>query len=270
MEKCPDTEILEQFVVYELTENMNEQIVTHLTSCDRCREKVGCLLSEEHGLIKTLLFEQVSRKQATDIPSGRCLSIAAILAYAGKCLKEDQLMQVESHLRECDNCMIKLLNVQNSMNMPAVLDLDMSILKAVPDFGNRVLEIVLKTKDDLVEIIRHTGELLSLSPQFANVRGKEEREEKTLVIRKDFLKKDLSIEVTIKKVLEESGVAFSVSVMKLSNEEFLSGIDIEIPGGEMHVRNRTNKNGFAEFSGIKAGTYDIKLGGEVTVIIDIE
>jgi hypothetical protein len=270
MERCPDKETLEKLVDYELTEEMNENILSHLSICSSCRAKVGCLLSEEQGLLKSLLTEPASRRHAVTVASGRCLSNAAILAYAGNSLKEDQLKLVESHLEKCDNCAFELLRLQRSMNTPAEIDLDMSNLRATPGVGTNVLEIVLKAKNKLIELIRHNGELLSLTPQLGAVRGKEEKEERPIVIRKDFQERDLSAEVTIKREVPDSGGVLTVSVMKLSSEEFLSGLEVEMSGVGMSRQAMTNADGVVEFYGITAGTYSLALGGDDIAIITIE
>lgn len=269
MENCPDKEALEKFVDYGLTEEMNEKILSHLSICDDCRGKVSCLLAEEQELLKSLLSKPDRNKQTVRTLADGCLSNAAILAYAGKCLKEDQLKLVESHLQKCDNCMFELLRVQRLMNAPSELDLDMAVLKEVPGAGKHVLEIVLKAKNDLVELIRHNGELLSLTPQFGAVRGKKEKEERPIVIRKDFQERDLSVEVMIHRKMKESGAKVSVSVMKLSKEKFLSGIDVELSGEEMQQK-RTTEDGYTEFDGIQPGTYGIKVGGEDALLIVYE
>jgi hypothetical protein len=270
MERCPDKETLERFVDYGLTEEMNENILSHMAICDSCREKVGCLLSEERGLLKTLFTEPVNHKQAMASPEGRCLSKAALLAYAGKSLNEDQRKLVELHLQECNKCMFELLAVQRSINLSADLNLDMQTMRTMHGVGPHVLEIVLRVKDSLVELIRHTGELLSLTPQLSAVRGAEEKEEKPIVIRKDFQERDLSVEVTINKELVNSEGALRVSLMRLGTEEFLARINVELTGPATHRQDITDEDGIVEFSGIRTGTYDITIGGEITVIIAVE
>lgn len=267
MENCPDKETLDLFVDNGLTEEMNGNILSHLSVCASCREKVGCLLSEEQSLLKSLFSEPVRRKHAATTASHECPSKPSILAYAGKFLKEDQLKLVESHLQKCDNCMFELLRLQRSMNSLADLDLDMSVLKAkdisLSGVGTQILEIVLKGKDKFIELIDHNGELLFLTPQFSTVRGEEEKEERPIIIRKDFIDRDLSVEVTINREVKESGAAVSISLMKLSSEEFLSDIDIELSGREMHQK-RTTEDGLAEFYGIKTGSYALIINGELT------
>lgn len=271
MENCPDKETLEKFVDYGLTEEMNKKILSHLSMCCNCREKVHCLMVKEQSLLTALFDEPVSHEHAIITVIGSCLSKAALFAYSDKLLKEDQLKLVESHLEKCDNCMFELLKVQRLMNAPADLDLDMSALKAMEAFhkGYSILEIVLKAKDNLLELIRHNGELLSLTPQFDAIRGEEEKEERPIIIRKDFHERDLSVEVKIKRDINESGATVNVSIMTLSSEQFLSGIDVELSGLEMQQKRNT-QDGFAEFYGLKSGTYGIKVSGDETAQITIE
>jgi len=270
MERCPDKETLEKFVDYVLTKEMNENILSHLSICDRCRDKVVCLLSEEQDLLKTLLSGSVSGKCKITLAPVGCLSKAAILAYAGKCLDEDQLRLVESHLQKCDNCLSALLRVQRSMDLTADLDLNMSVMKAALGMETHVLEIVLKTKDKFIELLRHTGELLSLTPELGTVRGKEEREDKPIVIRKDFEERDLSIEITLQRELVESEETIAISVMKLSNEEFLTGLAVELSGKAVCQKEKTTQYGIVEFYGMRQGKYDIKVAGEYVALLIIE
>lgn len=266
MENCPERETLEKFLNFELTEEMNENILLHLSLCDNCRNIIGSLISEEKNLIKLLLAAPTGHKQKRLASSEQCLSKGLILAYASHCLNEDQLKLVESHLENCDNCLNELINLQKALSLPADLKLDISGLRESED----VLEIILKAKDNLLDLIRHTGELLSLKPQLGAVRGKEPEKAGSIIIRKDFKDRDLSIEITIDKEMTESGGVARLSIMKLSTEEFLSGIDVALTGEDTHLQGITNKEGVIEFSGIRLGKYDIKIAGESVGLIIFE
>ena len=272
MEKCPEKELLEQFIDYGLTEEMNEKILTHLSLCNKCRDTIRCLLTEDEKLIKELLTEPVTQERKA-LPLPEHLSSWAILAYTNECLNEDQLKLVESHLEKCDNCMFELVRIQRLANSLAALGLDMANLKVSKDaLSNKesgVLEIIMEAKDNILELIEHTGELLSLTPQLSAVRGKAYEAEDAIVIRKDFKEKDLSIEITIKKELTETEGFIRLSALKLSNEYFLSGMDIFLSGKNIQQYGRTNEHGIVEFSGIKKGRYDIKVAEEKVALITI-
>ncbi len=270
MKKCPDKETLDKLLEFDLSDNMTEDILSHLSSCEKCRDVVRALIEGDRNLLEVVKVASSGQKPKAVDQEKKCFSRRALLAYASDSLSGDQLKLVESHLGKCDNCMFELMRLQRSMNSQAGLDLDMSVLKAAPSIGTQVLEIVLKAKDDLLELVRHTGELLSLTPQFGAIRGKGETKETPIVVKKDLPQKDLSIEVIINRELVESESGLSVSVMKLSNEEFLSGLDVELSGRAMLKKAKTKEDGIAGFSGIKPGNYVVIVARERVVVITIE
>ena len=219
-DRCPEKQLLEKFLHADFTDEMNESIFSHLQLCDNCKHTVRCLLSDEKKLLHSLFKEPVSHKSKGVSSTERCLSKAAIFAYANECLDENQLKLVESHLEKCDNCLNELINLQRSMALTTDIELDIQALKSdktdLAEPKTDILEIILKMKDNILELIRHTGEVLSLKPQFDTVRGKDIRAESPIVIRKDFKDKDLSIEITMNKELVGYGKNVKVSLMRLS------------------------------------------------------
>lgn len=264
-DRCPEKEILEKFLDYDLSEEMTKKIFSHLQLCDNCKHTVRCLLSDEKKLLHSLFKEPVSYKSKGVSSTEKCFSKAAILAYANGCLNENQLKLVESHLEKCDNCLNELINLQRLMSLQADLKLDMSVLKSdvkgVTEIKGDILEIVLKLKDNILELIRHTGELLSLRPQFSTVRGKDIKVGDLIAIRKDFKNKDLSLEITVNKELAEYGNNVKISIMKLSTEEFMPGLSVSLIGKNMHQQGKANDNGVIEFSCNLKGSYDINIAG---------
>ena len=273
MGKCPEKELLENFIDYGLTEEMNEKIFTHLSLCSNCRDTIRCLLMEDEKLLKGLLRETVSRKHKATTLSEPCLSPVAIFAYASASLNEDQLKLVESHLEKCDDCLSELIKTQKQQALSIGMELDMSVLRPSENYsgekGTNVIEVILKAKDNLLGLVRHTGELLSLTPQLGTIRGKEQKTENPIIIRKDFPKRDLSLQITIGRKFIKSGGAITISAMKLSSEEFVSGLDVSLSGGETYKHSKTDKDGIVEFSGIKKGKYAINVTEENVALITI-
>ncbi|MBM4137591.1 MAG: hypothetical protein FJ241_12290 [Nitrospira sp.] len=259
MDKCPEKELLEKFIGNELSEEMNEKIFSHVEVCDKCKDTVLCLITKERNLLQSLSKSVSSRKKEI-LPSKSCLSKAAILAYATDCLDDKQLKLIESHIEKCDKCLTELMELQKKLSLPSEVELEMSVLRKKTKEtveSEDILEIFLKIKGHILDLVRHTGELLHLKPLGA-VRGKEPEKEGTFVIRKDLKDKDLSIEITIKKELNESGNSITISMMKLSTEEFISGIDVLLSGMVLLIQGKTNEHGAIEFQGIPAGNYEIK------------
>lgn len=274
LDRCPEKEVLEKFLNQELADDMNNNLFSHVQLCDNCKNAIKCLLSDERHLLKSLFNEPVSGKSRKAQSSYTCLSRAAILAYANECLEKNQLKLVESHLEKCDNCLNSLIELQKTMALPLEVEFDvpavMSAHEEAKKSGGAILEIVLKVKNDILELISQTGELLSLTPQFGTVRGEEQETEQSIAIRKDIKDKDLSIEITINRELVENQNNVKVSLMRLSTEEFIQEIDVALSGKGVSQRRQTNKDGIAEFYCTKQGTYDINIAGADVSLLTIE
>ncbi len=272
-EKCPEKEVLQQFVGDELADDMNESIFSHLKSCDKCRDMVKLLLSEESELLGSLLDKTVFHKEKKSVLSEKCIPKTAILAYACECLDENQLKLVESHLDKCDNCLNNLMELQSSLTSPEEIELDTASLIEADKGDERsdidILEIVLQLKDNLLELVSNTGKHLRLSPEFGEVRGAETDTENAVVIRKDFKNKDLSVEVTIDREIKENKNNFKVSIMKLSSEEFLPNTEVILSGKDIRKQVKTDNSGTAEFHCISKGNYDIHIMDEKVSSITI-
>lgn len=271
MDRCPDKETLEKFLDHELNDEMNENIFSHLQVCDNCKNTIRSLLSDKKSLLGSLFKEPIYHKNKKLSSSGRCLSKAAILSYAQKCLDENQLKLVESHLEKCDNCLHRLIELQKTMTLPSEIELDVTALagteRRVVRTGIDILEMVFKIKENVLELIRHTGELLTLRPQFGAVRGEELKTDSSIVIRKDFKDLDLSVEIIVNKELIESEVVLIVSIMKLSKEEFIQGVDVSLSGDGTYQHRKTDEDGIIKFHGVKEGKYDINIGRQRIVLI---
>jgi hypothetical protein len=274
LDRCPEKEVLEKFLNHELADDMNDNIFSHVQLCDNCKNTIKCLLSDERNLLKSLFNEPVSSEDRKVQPSDACLSKAAILAYANECLGKNQLKLVESHLEKCDNCLNSLIVLQKSMALPLEVEFDTTAVLAAHKEAKKsradILEIALKVKNDILELINHTGELLSLTPQLGTVRGEGQQTEQSIVIRKDLKDKDLSVEITVNKELVENQNNVKVSIMRLSIEEFIRGMDVSLSGKDVSQHGQTNEEGIAEFCCDKKGTYAINIAGVEVSLLTIE
>jgi hypothetical protein len=232
-----------------------------------------CLIRNERNLLHSLFKPGYYIKKELP-PFEKCPSKMALLAYTVECLDNKQLKLIESHLEKCDKCLIELIELQKKLPLPSEIELNMSVLKEKKKETIRkpkdVLDIVLKIKDNILELINHTGELIHLTPQLDTVRGKEHKQENAIVIRKDFKDKDISIEITLNRGLDRSGNNLKISLMKLSTEDFMSGIDVLISGMGRQLKEKTNEEGIVEFHGIKAGYHKIKVLYDIITSISIE
>lgn len=261
MLKCPNKETLEKFVEYELDDDLSGEIIQHLSGCGKCKDIVGRLMSEEDRFVSTLSAKSGMKTPKKMKPGSNCLPDAGLLAYAVQSLSEDQLKLVEIHLNECDNCLSKLMTLQKKLAAPADLGLDFSRFKTATAAARDFVEIVLNAKNDLLELIRHTGELLTLTPQYGAVRGPEQKAEESIAIRHDMPHQDLSIEITIQKKLAKTGAVITISLMKLSTEEFLSGSNVSLTSGDTSLSRETKEDGTVTFSSVGKVKYDLMVNG---------
>jgi hypothetical protein len=274
MQECPDKKTLEKFIDYGLDEEMNEQIFSHLTTCNHCLEKVNVLLGEEQRLLEFLLPTSGVIKNKVITSTEGCLSKSAILAYGSKRLNEQQTRWVENHLNQCDKCLLETIATQRHIAASADMEIQVPTLDLAEEesiiYPKEILEIILGIADNIIETIKHNGELLSLRPAFGTLRGINDDEKRPIGIRKDFKDRDLSVEV---KIISEHGKAnfnLIISLMKISNEEFTEGIDIELKNEVISYRSTTDERGVAEFSNINTGTYAVVVDKKLTVHIEFE
>lgn len=273
MDKCFERDILEQFIENELSDEMNEEVMSHMQGCDKCRDMVMRLITKEKSFLQTL-FESAYYTKKAVTSSEKCPPKAVLLAYAMECLDSEKYRVIDSHLEKCDKCLDELIELQEKLSLPSEVELDMSVLgkseQETVRTPKEILEIVFKIKRNILELISHTGELLSFTPQLGATRGKELKREDTIAIRKDFKGKDLSIEIKFGRQVDEYGTNINVSVMRLSTEEFMPDIDIVFSGRGVYRQGKTNEEGEIEFSGIKSGSYEIIFSKDTIAIITLK
>ena len=272
MDKCPEKELLEQFLGNELSEEMNEEIFLHINICKKCNDIVMCLIRDERNLLHSLLT--FTRYREKEIPfSAKCLSKLTLIAYCAESLDKKHSKEVESHLEECDKCLTEMIELQRSLTLPSQVELDMSILKDLKTENYQpaisLFDIVLKIKGDILELIEHTGDISLLTPQVGAVRGKKHERKSTIAVRKDLKDRDLSIEITIVRDLDKPGNYIKISLMRLRTEKFISARAVSISGMGLHQKVITNEEGTAEFHGINMGQYKIDIFNGIIVSINI-
>ena len=274
MNECPDKDTLAKLQESDLPDDLYEKTLAHLASCEDCRHLVTEMLAGEEQLLSAVLTQPAGLRENRKAGPEKCLSKKALLAYAVDSLSKDQLEQVEHHLEICDNCLTELMKLQKTITAVKDMDFDFVAInektsgQAAP--SDLFLEIVLKAKDTVIELVRHTGELLTLTPQFAAVRGKGQKAEALIVIRKDFLEKDRSIEITVPKEQIIPGGTVKISIMSLSNESFLPGLYVKLSSTGDAQTGTTNEDGVVELSGISHGRNEIEVDGELVAALVIK
>lgn len=274
MNKCPDREILERLVNGELDDGTMDDVINHLFQCRDCKEMVDRLITNEQRFLQSLKHSRVDMRKQNVPDREKCFSPPILLAYIMDSLSDEQSRRVESHLKSCDHCLARFRNMQRLHMIPRELDLDFSFLdtseersEAVPE---KMLSIVLRAQEGILELIRQTGQLLAVPVPTHSVRGQRVKKEEEFTIRKDFADSDLSLEITFNKDFSKGLASMKVSAMILSKEEFVQGMEFVLLGSPKDDIRKTDGRGVVEFTKIQKGEYVIrnKMGDFVSFVIE--
>jgi len=262
--QCPDNDTLALFLDQGLTGLQNDQIMDHLEQCNECLKKVTSMKKEERNLIASLC-ELSPKKIQKGIRGKECLENGILWAYAEGSLPAERQEQVEDHLQTCDYCLEAYMDVHEYVPFSGI-EINIAselgrLRKKVKPSG--ILELVLKIREKSLEVLRHTGELLvELVPQAAVRGGRGKKRTATtdkVSVRNDFKDTGISVEITVEKGTGRGISSLKVSVMDLTEEEFLEGITVSLASGKRILENRTDREGIVEFQNIPLGKYVLKL-----------
>ena len=261
--QCPDDDTLALFLEQGLTESQNDQIVGHLEQCDECLQKVASMRNEERNLIASLC-KLPPKKIQKGIRGKECPEEGILWAYAEGSLPAERQEQVEDHLHACDYCLEAYMDVHEYVPLSGI-EIDIAselgrLRKKSKPSG--MLELVLKIREKSLEVLRHTGELLVGRVPQAAVRGGRGKKKTVTTdkvsVRKDFEDTSTSVEITVEKGTGRGISSVKVSVMDLTEEEFLEGITVSLASGKQILEMRTDREGIAEFQNISPGEYVLK------------
>ncbi len=139
------------------------------------------------------------------LAGSKCAPEAILEDYINQTLSGAEIKKLESHLNACQTCAARLLilksmKFEEEINIPEKL-----IYKAkdlVPDTRPNCLELVLSFAKNTINIIRHSGMLLSPEPVLEPSRGGADPETKKTVdcvaVKKLF--EDISVDVQIERI----------------------------------------------------------------------
>jgi len=125
-------------------------------------------------------------------------------------------------------------------------------------FGSKVLNLVIKFSDKVIETLQSTGEILSgaqLQPAYT-LRGDSQEKAKSVVVRKIF--DDVKVEVEISRELDDKN---NVILKAIQNQTELpiDNIRATLFKDNVELESYVTKNGKAIFENIKPGHYVIEL-----------
>lgn len=201
-----------------------------------------------------------------------CLSGERLAAYVDGRLDPEEREVVESHVARCDRCLEEVALLMRVVGEEARLAdtpvPERVVARAEALIAERcrrpsILELVVKLKEDLVAVIRTTGEILSGElAQPVPVRGRA-RPAKRALVRKTVEDTDATVEV------ESRPGAPVIRVMLESTEthEPRHGVRVDL-AGPSETETRFTESGLADFGPREPGCY--RIGIEDLGHVDLE
>jgi glutaredoxin len=271
---CPERGLLEKYCNDDVSDEMLSSIELHVRECPYCREYVRRLRTDDLDLPAKLL-EQEIYSRSTQQDYGPHYSLAGLLAHLTGCCTPESSLQMESHLTKCEYCQARLQTLRESTQRSADVELNENLYRE--DMAHLVLEshkflaLMLKAREGVLELLTHTGTLLFSTTAGAVVRGEQAPGfDESIAVKKELAGKDISVEIDVEKAVHPDGVNMRVSVMRVSTEEFPSGLSIVLQGEKTVKRTETDPGGVVEFLGIPLGIYDVTVDSDLAARIVIK
>jgi len=219
------------------------------------------------------------KKHKNDIKYPPCDSYGdqAYSSYVQQLMPELDINAFELHAVNCSSCLqgirkATLVNLNRKEKAENEI-LFKRTLSLMDKLDQSVFSIVIRAVQGMVELIRSTGEQMSMTPAFAGMRSSDSSEtcvSEPLRLVKEFEESCLSVEVVISP-FEPDMLDMVVSLLDQQHEEFIPGVTVTCQGGDILLEETTDANGQAFFRVPAAGFYelvmkkDTHLLGEMTL-----
>ncbi len=273
--ECISAELIERLFDSDLDDQERENIFSHLAECDLCTEKAMAFAAFEKGLIKNLTSLRKRSPSHLRKKEG-CVSKKILLGYVVNGLPQAEMVSVETHLESCDACLKEMMRIQEGHLKEVELEFNTETLQRIPVSGKTSLIISLleDIKKHIFEVVQTTGTVLKSPLPIEAVRGRG-RIVKTAAIhiRKDFIDKGTSAEVTVKKGNKPDTYSLKLSLMNLEDNEITSALksaSVHLSGGGLEKEALTDNEGEVTFKNLPLGEYKIVLDSGIEVAINIQ
>jgi len=172
----------------------------------------------------------------------------------------------QAHAETCSSCLqgIREATVlwQRQNDEAENKKLHASALSIMDRLDRSIFSIVISAVQGVVELIRSTGEQLSMAPALAGVRSASGESNSDTVqplrLVKEFEDSRFSVEVTISPV-EPDMLDVMVSLLDRQQEEFIAGVDVSCCGESGQFDDVTDENGQVVFKVPASGFYEITM-----------
>jgi hypothetical protein len=198
--------------------------------------------------------------------TGNCLSEEELSCFIeGKC-NDDQYEKCSAHLLFCSNCMNALADYQNIIKLEdneTELQAPRHLINKVMDFvsegeASSVFDIVINIKEQAMDLLRTTGELL-LGPKLVPVpvlRSKTEDRKHIDHIRIVKKLKHIIVEVEI----EKKAACMTDLIIRLTEDKTkkkMNGIRVGLTKNGREIESLLTEAGKVEFEEVRADAYKL-------------
>jgi len=193
-------------------------------------------------------------------------------------LSEDEGARIKSHLISCDSCAESLLlqarlKVSEEQEVPEqLLERAKNLVK--PEDKSLILEIILKLKEEALEILSTTGDILVgqelvPAPILRSRKIKDFKDEVTIL--KDF--QDIRVELK----LENKGVEFfnvTVIVKEKETQKIIKDLRVTLIKDDLELESYLNDTGSVIFEHVLLGKYTVEISTHenklASILLDIK
>lgn len=171
-----------------------------------------------------------------------------------------------SHAESCSSCLKGIREAtivwQSQKDTAENELLYVSALSIMDRLDQSIFSIVVSAVQGVVELIRSTGEQLSLASALAGVRSTSGESTSDTVqplrLVKEFEESRFSVEVTISPV-EPDMLDVVVSLLDRQQEEFIVGVDVTCLGESVQLNDITDETGQVVFKVPASGFYELTM-----------
>lgn len=183
--------------------------------------------------------------------------------YVRQEMSETEAAEFELHAHACSACLPAIHSVATQHQCKKEQEenelLYSRTLALMDRLDQDTFSIVVRAVKGVVELIRSTGQLLTMSPALAGIRSMGAAVSQALQplrLVKEFAESQLSVEVTISPV-EPDMLDVTVSLLDRKREEFISCALVSLVGESRMQDEITDENGQACFRVPAAGFYEL-------------
>ncbi|MCU0652380.1 MAG: zf-HC2 domain-containing protein [Candidatus Omnitrophica bacterium] len=230
---------------------------------------------EIEKLIKFVFKKWLTRQPKLD---GAHPDEELLACFSEGMLSEEENQQVKQHLISCDDCLQKIIlqakvSPDGAIGAPEGLITEM---KNLARDGSSILslEIIFKLKDDLLELINTTGDILvgqELMPALVLRSRKIKDFKDEVIIFKDF--NDVRVEI---KLVNRQSKAFDLTVFakEKQTQKIIKDLRITLLKDDLEIESYHTDSGRVIFENVLLGKYMIEIIGIdsklAAIILDIK